>query len=757
MVRALPTLVVAVVLGALAPRTYAAQDLPRQIGMYTQQGAPLAMVDSDIAVRAVGPIAAATVTQVFRNDTDNVAEATYVFPLPPDAVVSGLQIRTGNRTIEGKLDTRAHAEQRYEAAVAAGLSAGLLEQERPDVFTQTVSAIPAHGTVSIVLRFDTVAKYAHGTWELVLPLTVAPRYVPGSASGRPTTGTGRAPDTDRAPDASRVTPAGTPGGGGRTDVTIELADAADVTSPTHELAANGTTYTLADPTSDHDVVIRWRSTSTQRAWVERGDRGNVAAVLVEAKPAPARSARELRVRLVLDRAATTKGDAGGVEQAVVRALLDALGSKDTVAVSGSDTLAFAAPAAARKAIDARWAAPAVAFDLTQTLRALDPKAGTIVLVTDGLIADDAAALQAAGKLGVPIHVIGIGPAPNRGLLDRIALATGGTVRYALVGDDYTALARDVIADVASPPLPVSITWGTLHASDVVPSKLPRIGAGQALLALARVTSVSAANARARGDVFAFTEVAGSQVLSRRWAKQKLDELVASGAPDDVIEHHALAYDLVSPVTSMVAIGMETVIEGGVKHTIPVPVSVPAGMQWQLVQKQTTVSVTSSLRDEGGEAGEAEDEDLESRAPAPADVIASESVRGSLRAYRLALALGGGVAIAGGESAPLASLSARFEYGRHRVLGGIEGSLSLVDGLHGQGGVLAIASIEHAHLALGAGGGVRITGDAAGPAFDLVLRYSPSLVRGFAGFLRYDGALLDGTTQHAISGGIETRW
>src|SRR2546423_1162301 len=84
---------------------------------------------------------------------------------------------------------------------------------------------------------------------------------PGTATGRPTTGTGRAPDTDRAPDASRVTPAGGPGAGGSTEVTLHfLAKPTDVASPTHELKGGDTDYRFVDPRTDHDAIVRWKST-----------------------------------------------------------------------------------------------------------------------------------------------------------------------------------------------------------------------------------------------------------------------------------------------------------------------------------------------------------------------------------------------------------------------------------------------------------------------------------------------------------------
>lgn len=598
-----PAWLVAVVI-AMAVPARAATTLPPRMGMYTQQGAPLAMLDSKVVVRVRGPIVEAIVTQTFRNDTDRVTEATYIFPLPVDAAVSAMEIETGARTIRASIEARERAQQRYESAVASGVGAALLDQERPDVFTQTVSAIPAKGTVVVTLRYDTIARYQGGRWELVLPMVVAPRYVPGSASGRPTTGTGSAPDTDRAPDASRVTPGGAPRAGGTTDVVLEFSDAVDdVASPTHDIAKDKLGYTLRDAKSDHDAVIRWRAKLPAAGWVEASDDGGFAAVVVEApQAAPKKGAQ--RVMFVLGRPATTRGDADAVKRPLVRALFGALDAKDQVAVTGSDKLDWRTPERALSVLEDNWLAPGGPFDLTKVLAQARSDGAPLVLVTDGLVADDRGVLAAAAKLGVPVHVIGIGPAPNRGLLTALAATTGGTVRFATVGDDLGAIARDVLADAASQPEPFAITWGTLVASDVVPATLPRLGAGQAALVVARVKKVQAANARVRGDVFGFvsaptprppdgaTTARGS--LARRWAKLKLDELVATGNAKAITEH-ALRFDLVSPYTSMVAIGDEVVIKGGVKHSVPITVSVPEGMRWQLVKREITVSTKTEAK------------------------------------------------------------------------------------------------------------------------------------------------------------------
>ncbi|HEX4455682.1 MAG TPA: VIT domain-containing protein [Kofleriaceae bacterium] len=559
-------------------------------GMYVAKTATaLPLVDSKVDVQVRGPIAEITVAQTFRNDDAAPTEATYIFPLPSDAAVTGMAIDAGARTIRAAIERRAQAQARYEDAIAKGLDAGMLEQERPDIFTQSVAAIPPHATVTVRLRFDTAARFSNGTWQLVLPLVVAPRYVPGSASGKPTVGAGRSPDTDRAPDASRVTPAATPGGGGATEISIEFASGvSDVASPTHELDKRGDRYVIASATSDRDAVVRWRASQPAQGWVESD---GFAAVVVEGAPLPASHA-PIRATLVLDRAATTLGDGELARHAFETAFASALTNADRVATENGQL----GPPDALRAQLAN--APAHAkFDLTRVLKKLAPAGAPIVLVTDGLVADDAAAIAAARSLRVPIHVIGFGPAPNRSLLDAIAATTGGTVRVAVVGDDFPALAAGVLADIASPPAPFAVTWGTLAASAIVPALQPRLGAGQAAVVFARVASPKAANARANGAVIALAALstpsapAGATTqhgpIARMWARRELDELVARGDPKAIADH-ALAFGLVSPETSMVAVGTEVTTVGGVRHTRSVPVSLPAGMRWQDVQTETTV-------------------------------------------------------------------------------------------------------------------------------------------------------------------------
>lgn len=767
----------------------------RPMGFTTKSGAAMVLRASSIKAVVRGPIVEVEVVQQFLHTGDRATEATYIFPLPADAAVSAMTMRYARREIHAAIEPREAAQRRYDAAIIAGVSAALLEQERGDVFTQTVAAIPPGESVEVTLRYDTVARYHAGWWELVLPMVVAPRYVPGSATGRATTGSGHAPDTDRAPDASRVTPPVSPGAGGPTAIAIHFVDEPrEVASPSHalQLGPGGARSDVAldDPRSDHDAIVRWRAPAASAAWLERDGEGGFAAVVLEAPPAAPRKA-PVRMVLALDRAATLRGDGDVIQRPLVRALLGGMGTGDRVRVIGGATSAWAAPADALAAIERSWGTSPTAFDLTRVLERARAAGAAIVLVSDGLVADDRAVIAAAARLGAAVHVIGIGPAPARATLHHIAAVTGGTLRYATAGDDLGSLATDALADLASPPARTAVNWGSLGALDVEPAVQPRLGAGQAMIMLARVPRVPGSSAvkprvaplvRARGELFAFEPLAPPRVvdgavtprgpLARRWARERLGSLLAGAHDRNAVTQLALGYGLVSPYTSLVAIGNDVIVEGGVTRSVAVPVSLPAGMQWHAVKQAMDAALdgpspsATTGRDHKPDADQAvrtalpgETIVIEGRAPtidqgstktaitvgddfertlqSIGDTQGELLIMGVPRRFLFTAALGGGLAFDGGASS-LAALHVRAETARRIQIGG-EAALWLVDGDTLAARLLITNGYRISRwFAAGVGLGLH-TGDGTGLATSVQLRIYTHLPR-VTGYLRYDAAI-----------------
>src|SRR6202165_386716 len=201
-------------------------------------------------------------TQEFENPFDEKIEAVYTFPLPQDAAVDDMTMIVGDRTVRGKILRREEAEAVYEAAKTNGQTASLLNQERPNIFTQSVANILPGEQIKITISYVETLKYENGSYEFVFPMVVGPRYVPGSATGGQaiTKGNGFAPDTDRVPDASRITPQPVPEGmrGGH-DISFYLTVCAGV--PIDGLNSKTHDVDIERP-DDHRARVRLRDLST---------------------------------------------------------------------------------------------------------------------------------------------------------------------------------------------------------------------------------------------------------------------------------------------------------------------------------------------------------------------------------------------------------------------------------------------------------------------------------------------------------------
>src|SRR3989442_11040881 len=159
---------------------------------------------TDVKAEISGFLARTIVTQEFENPFKEKIEAVYTFPLPQNAAVDDMTMLVGDRTVRGKVLRREEAQAVYEAAKSNGQTASLLNQERPNIFTQSVANILPGERIKITISYVETLKYEDGSYEFVFPMVVGPRYLPGNAAGAK--GGGVAPDTDRVPDASRITP-----------------------------------------------------------------------------------------------------------------------------------------------------------------------------------------------------------------------------------------------------------------------------------------------------------------------------------------------------------------------------------------------------------------------------------------------------------------------------------------------------------------------------------------------------------------------
>ena len=231
-------------------------------------------IDVDITVS--GPTLRARVTQAFRNPTSNWVEATYVYPLPPGGAVDTLKMVVGDHIVVGDIKERQQARVIYEQARRAGQKAALTEQERPNIFTNSVANVGPGETVLVQIEYQEPVQQSGNEYSLRLPLVVGPRYNPSpivqsvdfrkDGSGWGATNSDPVPDRDRiAPlvlDPAKNAPVNP------TSITVHLKAGfalGEVRSPHHnvkiESPDNATrVVTLADGAvpADRDFELTWK-------------------------------------------------------------------------------------------------------------------------------------------------------------------------------------------------------------------------------------------------------------------------------------------------------------------------------------------------------------------------------------------------------------------------------------------------------------------------------------------------------------------
>lgn len=175
---------------------------------------PAPILKTDVQIAITGTIARTTVRQEFTNPSEKKGdwlEGIYFSPLPETAAVDHLRMKVGERIVEGLIKERGDAKKVYEQAKQAGKRASLVEQERPNIFTTSVANIGPGEHITVELEYQETVRYDQGQFQFRFPMAVGQRYIPGTpviVEDQEPNGTGTMLDTDRVPDASRITPPG---------------------------------------------------------------------------------------------------------------------------------------------------------------------------------------------------------------------------------------------------------------------------------------------------------------------------------------------------------------------------------------------------------------------------------------------------------------------------------------------------------------------------------------------------------------------
>ena len=594
---------------------------------------PVPLEHTDVQAAIDGFITRVGVKQTFSNPYSEKIEAVYVFPLPQDSAVSDFIMKIGDRTIRGIIREREEAKRLYEEARAQGHVASLLQQERPNIFTQKVANIEPGETIDIDITYFGTLPYRGGGFEFVFPMVVGPRYNPPGTTD-PVYALPRGGEvyhtmgTDSAGSGSGGTNVTylneNERSGHDIDISLDLDAGVSIEhlgSPTHAVSIDRTSPTTAkislsplDTIPNRDFVLRWEvaGDSIKTAMLTHEDERGGFFTLMLVPPAELESIDRAPMEMifVLDCSGSMRGQPLDLARQAVKRALRSMRPDDTFQI-----IRFAQNAAQFE----RQPVKATPGNIARGIRYLDAlQAGggtnmihgiksalnfdhedghvrSIVFLTDGYIGNEGEILGAIGRnLGdARIFSFGIGSSPNRYLMQRMADIGNGVA--SMIGLDASRVdAMDEFFEMTSHPAlrDVAIDLGG-GVTDVFPSNMPDVFVGRPVFISGRLGDGFDGDVEITGRVGDREQSIDVQwsghgdrpALPQIWARSLIKDLndrmtwSTEAGLADRIRDTALAYNLASAFTSFVAVDSSRVTEGDHGTTVHVPVPVPEGVRY----------------------------------------------------------------------------------------------------------------------------------------------------------------------------------
>lgn len=620
-----------------------------QIFFGGEGGTPALHLNSHVNFSINGIVAHVTVKQEFSNQTGEWQEAIYVFPLPETAAVNSMTMTIGERVIKAEIKEKQEARKIYQAAKAEGKKAALTEQSRPNLFQQAVANIAPAESIIVTLKFVQKIDYDAGNFSLRFPMTITPRFIPGSPLIASVEGLAEAVElspntkgwalaTAAVPDAHLITPPMIQSVDDAIvnpiSIDIELDPGLplkEVGSLYHDISVSkaGDVYRIGFVEQvvpmDRDFVLAWRSVmgSEPRAAVFRETLGAEDYLLLMMLPPEEDeelAALPRDMLFVIDTSGSMQGSSIDQAKKSLTRALDNLRPGDRFNIiefnSTSRKLFHTVQVADHYYVSqARtWVALLRAGGGTNMAPALAQAIDSpesehylkhIVFITDGAVGNEQGLFEMLHhRLGsARLFTVGIGSAPNSHFMRQAAKFGRGTFTHVGKLDEVESRMDNLYSKIDS-PLATDIVINWPGEVEVYPARLPALYRGEPLLVVGRaphlsgIVEVSGLTAHSPWHQRLSIDVKDSRPgVGTLWARSKIealeDDRVAGRDAEEVKEELiavALKHHLVSRYTSLVAVEeWVSRLPGDNLQTSAVPNLVARGQQLQTVMYPRTAT------------------------------------------------------------------------------------------------------------------------------------------------------------------------
>ena len=441
-------------------------------------------LETNVSIDIQGMIASTIMDQVFINKSDKPIEAEYIFPLNNNCAIYDMFFIIDDRIVSSRIEEKEEAKKQYKEAKKDGKKASILNQERPNIFSQSIANIMPDDSIRIRIKYVEPIAYENGEFEFRLPLAITPRF--GEHDSEVSISKGVKRISSIVTDKSKITPQYIPqaisnGKGVAIDISLDAGIKIITATASHPIVKAITDETKMNISlkneriiADQDFIFKYK--------IEKKDEPQIATFISEMNgedyymiqaipPKPKKDKNKIpkEMTFVIDVSSSMNGNNMMYAKSALLEGLNALGEDDYFnIIPFSDQFSYYKPypIIANKdniedgknyvsnlyARGGTHALPALEWAMNEPKQ--DKTMKMIVFITDGAVGYENEVFRSINHyLGNSrIFSIAIGSAPNSFLLEKVAQISRGTHTYIKNNNDIMSQMSNLLNKINKPIL-----------------------------------------------------------------------------------------------------------------------------------------------------------------------------------------------------------------------------------------------------------------------------------------------------------------
>lgn len=553
-------------------------------------------LDITLNIEVNGLVAYAQIKQVFINPYNIELEGKYQFPLPENAAIKHLKVKVADKEIIGQIMEKKAAKAVYERAKKRGKKASLVQQQRPNLFTNNIANIPAQSTVVVTLDFIMPVTFNLNQLSLKLPFAMTARYQSENYQKSPAQ-----QHTEFIPLQAKVL------ANSQASINIVLnagASVATITSNSHNIktkaltgdqASHLITLTEEQTIANSDFELNWRLQPNQKPQVISFTEqvGSEYFTLLTFFPPPVDQTTTLArdIIFIIDTSGSMQGSSMVQAKASLQEAILKLNTKDSFnIIAFDDSVKLLFP-------DTNMASPHNIGQAQQFINNLQADGGTemyrplsqalvmakaqqqtvkairqVIFITDGAVANEFELMQLldGAQRNFRLFTVGIGAAPNGYFMKKAAQFGRGSYVFIKNNNEVQSQMSALMSKINHPAITnIDLMFDNqVHqAVDVYPKRIADLYIGEPLQIAIKsklpITSIQVMGDSAESPWYQqviIDDSHSSRGISTLWARRKIESLLDSlvtGADKDQVKSQvistSISHQTLSPYTSFIAV------------------------------------------------------------------------------------------------------------------------------------------------------------------------------------------------------------